>query len=193
MTQDYLPPMIRYAASTQAGLSRHGIDRLVAQGAYERVAPGVFARTGVADDTTVAWMAIALKKPRATLCLMTALALHDLTDEIPRRTDIAVPRGESPIAVEFAPVAWHRFDPETFDLGRGDHRLPDGSSIGLYSAERTIIDSARLRHRLGQDVAIEAIKRWLPCRGSSPGALLRLAESFPKAHPFLASTLEVLL
>lgn len=188
-----LPDLLGYHDLAEQGLTRHGLDRLIESGEFERIAPGQFLRSGLADDTTAAWIAIAAKKPDATLCLLTALSLHDLTDEIPTRSDMAIPRGTQPVVVYHAPIAWHRFDADTFGIGRDEHLLPDGSSIGLYSAERSLIDLFRLRHDWGSDLALSALKRWLRGRGNSPGVLLTMAQSFPKARPAIQQTLEVLL
>lgn len=188
-----LPDLLRYDDLDAQGLTRHGLDRLIAAGEFERIAPGLFVRTGLADDTTAAWMAIAAKQPAATLCLLTALSLHELTDEIPARSDIAIPRGSQPVTVHHASIAWHRFDADTFGIGRIEQELPGGLSIGLYSAERTLIDLFRLRHAWGSDLALGALKRWLRGHGNSPGALLTLAERFPKARPAIQQALEVLL
>lgn len=188
-----LPTLLGYDDLARHGVTRHAFDRLLESGEFERISPGLFLRAGLTDDTTAAWIAIAAKKPDATLCLLTALSLHGLTDEIPTRSDIAIPRGTQPVAVHHAPIAWHRFDPDTFDMGRGRHELPSGLLIGLYSAERTLIDLFRLRHAWGSDLALGALKRWLRGRGNSPGALLAMAEGFPQARPAIHQALEVLL
>lgn len=188
-----MPDLLSYNDLGSRGLTRHGLDRLIESGEFERIAPGLFLRSGLADDTTAAWIAIAAKRPEATLCLLTALSLHELTDEIPARSDIAIPRGTQSVTVHHAPIAWHRFDADTFHIGRTEHALPDGSSIGLYSAERTLIDLFRLRHAWGSDLALGALKRWLRGRGSSPRSLLTMAEEFPKARPAIQQALEVLL
>lgn len=187
------PTLVRYHDLDQLGVTRYRFDRMVADGEYERIAPGVFVRDGAADDTTATWMAVAIKKPAATICLLSSLAMHDLTDEIPARSDIALPRGMRPVSLDLAPVAWHRFDPQTFALGRTEHALPGGLAIGLYSPERTIVDLFRLRHDWGADLAVDALKRWLRRRPSSPSTLLDLASRFPMALPSLRHTLEVLL
>jgi len=44
-------------------------------------------------------------------------------------------------------------------------------AIGLYSAERSIIDASRLRHQDGPDLAYEALRGWLRRRDASPAAL----------------------
>lgn len=188
-----LPDLLSYNDLAAQGLTRHGLDRLIEAGEFERIAPGLFLRSGLTDDTTAAWIAIAAKRPDATLCLLTSLSLHELTDEIPARSDIAIPRGTQPVTVHHAPIAWHRFDADTFNIGRTDHALPDGSFIGLYSAERTLVDLFRLRHAWGSDLALGALKQWLRGRGNSPGSLLRMVEGFPRARPAIQHALEVLL
>lgn len=188
-----LPDMLGYKDLAGVGLTRRQFDRLIAAEEYERIAPGQFLRTGATDDTTAAWMAIAAKRPQATLCLQTALSIYDLTDEIPTRSNVAIPRGAKPLAIWTAPITWHHFDTATFDIGRTEHALADGRTIGLNSAERTIIDLFRLRHDWGSDLAIDALKRWLRVRGSSPSRLLGMAENFPKAKPALQNALEILL
>ncbi|MEV4901985.1 hypothetical protein AB0K08_11645 [Citricoccus sp. NPDC055426] len=193
MSSKTLPDLLQYRELKNLGLTRHHLDLLVQRGEYERIAPGTFMRTDAVDDTTAAWMAIAAKRPEATLCLLTALSLHDLTDEIPRKSHIAIPRGTHPIAVLHAPVSWHRFSVDTFLVGRTEHTLPGGMTIGLYSAERTIIDLFRLRHEWGTDLALGALKRWLKVRGNSAGTLLSMALPFAETRPALHNALEILL
>lgn len=159
----------------------------------ERAAPGFFVRAGLTDDTTAAWMAAADKAPDATLCLLTALSLHDLTDEIPAASDIAVRRGARPPRVDIAPVRWHRFDPQTFDIGREALPLPAGRSIGITSPERTVVDAYRLRHEWGSDLAAGALRRWLRRPGRRPSELLRVASFFPQAAAAIGDALAVLL
>ncbi len=188
-----LPDLLGYDDLAARSLTRYGLERLIDSGEFERIAPGLFLRSGHTDDTTAAWIAIAKKKPDATLCLLTALSLHELTDEIPSRSDIAIPRGTQPVTVYHAPIAWHRFDVGTFSIGRGAHNLPGGASIGLYSAERTLIDLFRLRHTWGSDLSLSALKRWLRGPGNSPSSLLTMAGKFPKARPAIQQAFEVLL
>jgi hypothetical protein len=135
---------------------------------------------------------IARRAPRATLCLTTALARHGLTDEIPTRIDVAVPRRQHRPATT-APVTWHWFDPDSFDLGRTDLTLDEHTTIGLYGPERSIIDAIRLRHREGPELGYLALKRWLTRPGASPAELLALARHFPEAQKALREAMEILL
>lgn len=188
-----LPDLLGYKDLADAGLTRRQFERLIETEEYERIAPGQFLRSGATDDTTAAWMAIVTKRPQATLCLLTALSIHDLTDEIPTRSNIAIPRSTKPLTAWSAPISWHHFDAATFDIGRTEHALPGGGAIGLYSAERTIIDLFRLSHEWGSDLAIDALKRWLRAKGNSPSQLLAMAKRIPKGRPALQNALEILL
>ena len=135
---------------------------------------------------------IAERVPHATLCLETALARHGLIDAIPAAIDIAIPRGSTRPALQ-APSRIHQFDPRTFDLGREELEVGARRPIGLYSAERSLVDVVRLRHLEGSEVAWEALRRWLGRPGRSPAQLIELAQRFPRTEPALRRALEVLL
>ncbi|HST66173.1 MAG TPA: hypothetical protein VLM05_13385, partial [Mycobacteriales bacterium] len=135
---------------------------------------------------------VAHRASRATLCLTTALARHGLTDAIPARIDVALPRGHRQPRTR-APVTWHAFASDTFEIGREALSLGKEISIGLYSPERCIVDSFRLRHLEGPETGTEALRRWLRRRGSQPATLLAMARAFPKSETALRSALEILL
>jgi predicted transcriptional regulator of viral defense system len=85
------------------------------------------------------------RRPDATICLESALARHELIDAIPTRSDIAIPRGQKPAKTQAA-VDWYLFDRATSQVGRTLLEEGDADpSIGLYSAERSIVDALRLR------------------------------------------------
>ncbi|WP_107653944.1 type IV toxin-antitoxin system AbiEi family antitoxin domain-containing protein [Nocardia suismassiliense] len=163
--------------------------RLLADGQITRLAHGLYRKAGWIGDEDL--LAIATRAPRATLALRSALARHDLIDDIPSSIDIAIPRGAWAPKLE-TPIRWHRFDAATFDLGRDDLDIGQSQNIGIYSAQRSIIDAFRLRHLEGDDLAIESLKRWLR-KGGQASELLRLAKSFPTAQRGLNQTISILL
>lgn len=186
-----LPASFTYAEARGAGLSDRRLRRLVADGALVRLGRGVYRRSEArpVDEDLVE---IARRAPDATLCLTTALARHGLTDEIPTRIDVALPRSRRPPRVR-GPVHWHRFAEATYHLGRREVEVDEGATLGLYSPERCIVDAFRLRHLEGEESAVEALRRWLRRSGSTPAILLDLAGHFPKAAPALRDALRILL
>jgi len=195
MADRHLPSkaILRSSDFSVSKLSWRDVDEAIAKREVERIAPGTYARTGQVDDDTASLASIALRKPAATICLLSALDHHDLTDAIPNRIDVAVPRGSRALTAPYSRITWHQFDISTFSVGRDQVEVVDGIFIGLYGAQRTIIDAFRLRHIVGSDTANQALKRWLRLPRSHPAELLKMAANFPKALPQLRKSLEVLL
>ena len=186
-----LPDTFTYREGLAAGLSEHHVRRLVVEGRLDRLGSGIYRKTD-AFSTDEELALIAAAGADATLCLLTALARHDLTDRIPARFDVALPRSRRPPKLSL-PVLWHRFADDTFTVGRQTLVLEGGRSIGLYSRERTLVDVFRLRHREGIDLAHDPLKRWLRHPGAQPVTLLTLARRFPKSERAIREALELLL
>jgi hypothetical protein len=134
----------------------------------------------------------ALRAPRATLCLTTALARHGLSDALIAAPDLALPRGTR-APVTSGPASWHMFDVATFELGRGTLPIDEGLTIGLYSPERSIVDAFRTRGREGYEIGYEALRRWLRTRGAEPARLLEMAQQLPRGLTPIRHALEALL
>lgn len=190
VTLDALPNAFSYSLAHERGVSDRRLRGLVADGALERLGHGLY-RKADAPPADLDRFEIALRAPEATLCLTSALSLHDLTDAIPSEIDVALPRSRRPPRVS-APVRWHRFHVDTFLVGRETIEVDEELSLGVYSAERSVIDTFRLRHQEGEDLAVEALRRWLERPGATPADLLAMARSFPKAEPSLLQALRIL-
>jgi predicted transcriptional regulator of viral defense system len=147
-------------------------------------------RLRLADDRAL--LEIAHRAPRGTLRLASALARHGLTDLIPGAIDIAIPRGSTRPKIQ-APVVWHHFAAETFELGRSTTAVDQETEVGIYNPERSIIDAFRLRRWEGPELGVIALRRWLRLPGSQPASLLAMAASFPSALRPIRETLEILL
>ncbi len=186
-----LRPLFTYSDAIAAGLSAERLYRYRDEGRLEQVGRGLYRRTD-APPTDHNLLEIAHRVPEGTLCLVTALARHGLTDVISDRVDVAIPRGRR-IPALHAPVDVHVFAKHTFGLGRKAIRIGDGLAIGLYSAERSLVDVVRLRHREGAEIAWRALRRWLRRKGARPAALIEMARSFHGAQSAVRHALEVVL
>ncbi|WP_222844049.1 type IV toxin-antitoxin system AbiEi family antitoxin domain-containing protein [Cellulosimicrobium sp. CUA-896] len=183
-----LPPTFRYSQAREL-LNERQFRKLVDEGEIIAIARGLYRKRGLTGDDDL--IEIASRTPDATLCLRSALARHDLVDDIPAEIDIAIPRGAWTPRTE-APVRWRHFATGTFRIGRVLLDIGDESTIGLYSAERSIIDAFRMRNLEGPELANESLKRWLRS-GGQPSELLRMARDFPRTLTPLRQTMEILL
>jgi hypothetical protein len=104
-----LPVAFTAKQAATAGVSRALRARLVEDGTLDRFAKGLYRRTSAAA-VDLDLLEVALRSPRAAICLASALARHGLTDEIPSAVDLAPPRGLwHPTAPSGA--RWHSFAP----------------------------------------------------------------------------------
>lgn len=184
-----LPPTFRYS-DARALMNERRFRELLKRGLILQLNRGLYRKADADGDIDL--IEIAGRRPLATLCLTSALAQHDLTDDIPAAYDIALPRGQRPIETA-TPVQWHAFDRRTFDIGREMLTLDEGTAIGLYDAKRSIIDAFRMRETEGYEAGNEALRRWLRRRESHPAELVAMAADFPKARAAIRHSLEVLL
>lgn len=175
---------------TLQGLTRSALLRGVNEGRWEWIARGIYLPS---DAPPMDWdqLEASTRRPDATICLISALAHYDLTDEGPDALDMAIPRGSRTPQTQGA-IRWHHFDKETFDLGRKEITIPGSSQlIGIYSPERTIVDCFRLRSSIGYEIARDATKEWMR-RGGKPAQLMQLATQLPRAKSLVLNALELL-
>ena len=186
-----LPALFTYREAIEAGLSKRRLYALRDAGLIESVARGIFRRTDSGQSFDLDLGEIAMRLPSATLCLTSALVRHDLTDQNPVAVHLAIPAGSHRPAFGF-PVKLHIFARKTFDIGRNTLPVGIGLNIGIYSAERCIVDAFRLSWAEGDDLAYIALSRWLRRRESKPASLYKMAKNFPTSFPKILKAVQTL-
>ncbi len=117
--------------------------------------------------------------PNGVVCLLSALAFYELTDEIPRQHWIAVPHGTT------APKRLHTKFIRFRDMQLGKTKLKIGKEeIQIFNRERTIVDSFRL---LSAEVSIKALKEGLKGSGSNKISIKKLQQYAKKQHVNITS------
>ena len=135
------------------------LGRLLAEGVIERVSRGVYRAAGAPQTSDETLFDACAAVPRGVVCLLSALAYHQLSTVNPTRIDIAVRRDDRRPVIEYPPIVFHKFR----DITTGVQRVsgPRRRELRVFSAERTICDAFRLRHEIGKDVALEALQTYL--------------------------------
>jgi predicted transcriptional regulator of viral defense system len=182
----------RVAEAVETGLSRTTLYRLRDAGQLMSVGRGVLQVPEGGAGMLSALAVVAARAPAATICLNSALAYWDLSDEIPERIHIAVPRGAHRPAIRHPPTRVHVFDAATYGLERQEATSDVGEPFWVYSAERSIVDAMRLSHLVGRDVALHALSRYLRRRDARPAHLAELARALGGASQ-LSPAMEALL
>lgn len=166
-----LGPVFRSVQAVHAGVSWRDLYALRDAGEIIELSRGLFQ---VADEELahVDFVAVCGRVPHGMICLDSALAHWDLTDEIPREVHVAVPTGSHRPTIDFPPTQVHVFAADTFDLGREEVVGEASERFFISDRERTVVDVFRLRHLTGEDLAYAALRRYLRSRPR----LARLAE-----------------
>jgi predicted transcriptional regulator of viral defense system len=140
------------------GIHPAALYRLVENGQLTRLARGLYRLSSIREFSNPDLAVVAAKAPDAVVCLISALAFHEITTQIPRVVHLAVPRGRyAGLRLRTPPVKIYRFDVQTFDQGIEIHRI-DGVPVRIYGVARTLVDCFKYRNKLGLDVAIEALR-----------------------------------
>jgi predicted transcriptional regulator of viral defense system len=89
--------------------------------------------------------------------MISALAFHQITTQIPHQIDLALPKGTWTPKLDHPPLRIYRFSGEAMTEGIQTHEM-DGISVRIFSPEKTLADCFKFRNRIGLDVALEALR-----------------------------------
>ncbi len=165
---------LRMSEALKYGITRHTLYMLRDRGILEPLSRGIYRLAELPPLGNPDLVTVSLRCPKAVVCLVSALAFHDMTTQIPRAVSVAVPRGSRPPSLDYPSVRAHRFSTEAYDHGIEMHRI-DGATVKVYSREKTLADSFKFRNRIGMDVVLEALRFYRERHGLNPGAVLEFA------------------
>ncbi len=147
---------------------------MITAGDLERLSRGVYRHASLPLLSDPDLTTVALRIPRGVICLISALAFHHLTIEVPQVVDVAVRRGTEPPRLKMPPVRSYQVSEPAFSRGVETRRV-DGVSVRIYGPAKTVADCFKFRHKIGVDVALDGLKRYLACPDASMDALLGYA------------------
>jgi predicted transcriptional regulator of viral defense system len=99
---------------------------------------------------------VALKVPRGVVCLISALAFHRMTTQVPHAVYLAIPANDQAPALQYPPLRLFWYSKAVYESGILETTL-DGAKVRVYSPEKTLADCFKYRNKLGIDVCVEAL------------------------------------
>jgi predicted transcriptional regulator of viral defense system len=145
----------------EAGVSRTTLHRLRERGDLEAAGRGILQLPGAGMGMSSGLAVVSARASGGTICLNSALAYWDLTDEVPARVHLAVPRGAHRPVIEQPPTRVHVFNAATFQIERQQAQTDADEPFWIYSARRSIVDAMRMSRWVGRDVALHALSRYV--------------------------------
>lgn len=141
------------------GIYRSALYSLVQKGALFRCAKGVYRLADAEPNLNLSLATASLLYPKSIVCLISALAYHEITAQIPALVTLAMPRPSRTPCTGSPPIRVHRFSGAAFTEGVETHVI-DGVPVKVYCKEKTIADCFKFRAKVGMDVAIDALQRY---------------------------------
>jgi len=180
-----------YAEILNAGFSKPILKDALISGRVNKIDRGLYRISEGSSLPNPDIVAASIKVPRGVVCLVSALAFHEATNEIPRYVDVAILRGCHANKIKYPPVKFYRFSPKTWKSGIEEREI-GGHKVKVYSLAKTIADCFKFRNKIGMDVARDALKVAIAEKGVKPSEIMRYAK-ICRVDNIMKPTLEAML
>jgi len=146
--------LLRTGEALRLGIHPRTLYAMRDEGVLEQLSRGLYRLAELPPLGFPDLVAVARKVPAGVICLISALAFHELSTQIPHVVYIALARGMKPPRLDYPPARIFWFTGEAFTEGVAIHRL-DHIAVPVYTPEKTLADCFKYRNKLGLDVAVE--------------------------------------
>jgi predicted transcriptional regulator of viral defense system len=175
--------MARLSELTRAGVTAATISRMKERGLVLQLGRGLYQLPDASFDANHALAEAAKLVPRGVVCLISALAFHELTDTISRGVWMAIGAKDRRPSIEQPRLVIVRFGPKVFSKGIEEHVI-EGVKVRIFNPAKTVVDLFRYRQRAGQryqkspglNLALEGMREALRQRKATPAEIVRYAE-----------------
>lgn len=152
--------ILRASQAIQLGIAPRTLYAMHENGLLVRVTRGVYRLAEAEPLSNADLIQVALRIPKGVICLISALSYYNLTTQIPHQVYVALPLDAEKPRLNYPPVRLFWLSKPVYSAGVEEH-LMDGTTVSIYSREKTIADCFKYRNKIGLEVALEALKEGL--------------------------------
>src|SRR5665647_1918062 len=183
--------VMRTSDALAAGIHRRTLYWMRDAGQLEPLSRGVYHLTSHELPAKPDVAAVMRRAPKAVLCLVSALDVHEVGTQIPAEVQIALPRDVRPPRIDYPRVRVFHMSPASLAAGV-EERVADGVALRVFNLAKTVADCFKYRSSVGQDVALEALQEVIRERRAAPGEIMDYAK-VDRVHNVIRPYLEALL
>ena len=166
---------MRLVELREAGVTAATMSRMERAGEVIRLSRGVYQLPDADLDPHHSLAEAAKRVPKGVVCLVSALAFHGMTDQLPPRAWMAIgPKDWAPKR-SGSGIRIVRFTDSLLREGIEAHAI-EGVSVKVFGVAETVVDCFRHRDKMGLSVAIEGLQEALRQRKATPAEIARQAE-----------------
>ncbi len=167
--------MVSFKEIIKAGFNKAFLKDNLDSGRIQKVDRALYRLSDGFTLSNPDLVAVSIKVSKGVVCLLSALAFHESTSEIPRYVNIAIPRGAWANKINYPPVKFYHFASKAWEAGIEKFEI-EGYQIKVYSLAKTVADCFKFRNKIGMDVAREALKIAITEKGVQPKEIMQYAE-----------------
>lgn len=174
--------MVRLSEFTKAGITAPTISRMEQKRQVVRLGRGLYQLPDASRDVNHSFAHAAKIVPNGVICLVSALAFHELTDTIPPRIWMAIASKDRKPCIARPALQFVRFGEKVLRSGVGEHII-EGVTVQIYNPAKTVVDLFRYRQRAGKryqkspglNLALEGMREALRQRKATPSDIAKYA------------------
>ncbi|MBW2263773.1 MAG: type IV toxin-antitoxin system AbiEi family antitoxin domain-containing protein [Deltaproteobacteria bacterium] len=168
--------ILRTGEAMKLGIHPRTLYRMRDEGVLVQISRGVYRLAELPELAHPDLVAVAQRVPRGIVCLVSALAYHEITNEVPQEVQIALPRGTKTPVLDHPRIRIFRFSGPALSMGVEEVDL-DGTKVLIYDVAKTVVDCFRFRNVIVLGVAVEALRLALEEAEVKPSELFRYARA----------------
>lgn len=185
LLQDH--PLMRARDLRAAGIAASTIARAARAGVILRAARGLYQLPDIELDLESALAEASKRVPKGVICMISALAYYQLTDQMPRKVWMAIGARDWEPSVDYPPLRIVRF--RSPYLGYGiEHHVISGIDVPIYSISKSLADAFRSRRFVDRSVSIECLRNAVQERKATPAEIAQAARdcgAWKQMQPYL--------
>ncbi len=171
------------------GIPRKYIHLLHHEGILNRVGRGLYVLEDASPSENRTLAEVCKRVPAGVICLLSALQFHRLTTQSPHEIWLAISHKSRRPKEPMLPIRIVRFSGQALTAGIEQH-IVEGVSVKVFNPAKTVADCFKYRHKIGLDVAIEALRDYHKSRKGTIDELWEYAKICRVANvmkPYLES------
>jgi predicted transcriptional regulator of viral defense system len=155
---------LKSAVLQKNGIHTSYIKKLVEEGRIDRIKRGLYRLPPdelIQDERfTFEYFDAAAAVPKGIFCLSTALYYHGLTTTNPVVLEMAILPTQRNTKLFNVAIKYYRFQKPYYEYDI-ERIMTDLFPIKIYSKEKSVCDGVRMRHLIGEDIAMEGLNSYV--------------------------------
>jgi len=166
--------ILRTAEAMRLGIHPRTIYEMRASGLIEQIGRGLYRLSSLPPLSSPDLASASLQVPGGVICLISALAFHEITTQVPHEVYMALQRGAKKPKIDHPPVRIFWLSAKAYSEGIETHSIDD-IPLRVYCPEKTIADCFKYRNKIGLDVSVEALRLYLKRRDKDINKVMHYA------------------